>query len=251
MLELRDIMVTLGKNSTLKRQIFDAFNLHVTQGEFLIVVGANGAGKSTMLNLISGLLIPDAGKVILDGIDVTKHAQNKRAKFISKVAQDPKIGTIANMTIYENMALAQKRGHTKNFLPFYNKQNQQLFREKLAILNMGLENRLEDVVANLSGGQRQALSLTMSVLAEAKLLLLDEITAALDPKIANKVMEIANQIIATEKLACIMITHNMLHATQYGDRLILLKDGSIHKEYAQPEKRELLPTFFINEIGEL
>lgn len=241
MLILKNINLTLGKKSILERQILKNLNLAVANNEFVTVIGGNGAGKSTVLNAISGYFKPDSGRIILDGRDITNTKQASRSAFIAQVMQDPKIGTMENMTILENMAFALKRGQNRNLMPLSNNTRKKLFKEKLVTLGMGLENRLDELVSSLSGGQRQALSLIMAIIANSKLLLLDEITAALDPKIAETVMQIANKIIKKEKCACVMITHNMMHAIKYSDRIVVLKDGCVVKEYKNPSKQQLTP----------
>lgn len=241
MLILKNINLTLGKKSALERQILKNLSLTVANNEFVTVIGGNGAGKSTMLNIVSGYLKPDSGKITLDSKDITKTKQTSRSAFIAQVMQDPKAGTMENMTILENMAFALKRGQSRNLIPLSNNTRKKLFKEKLATLGMGLENRLDELVSNLSGGQRQALSLIMAIIANSKLLLLDEITAALDPKIAETVMQIANKIIKKEQRACIMITHNMAHAIKYSDRIVVLKNGCVAKEYKDPSKQQLTP----------
>ncbi|MES2215569.1 MAG: ATP-binding cassette domain-containing protein [Pseudomonadota bacterium] len=222
MLSLQNINVTFGQ-----RKILNDFNLQVAGGEFLVITGSNGAGKSTMFNIISGFLTPDSGEVTIDGQNLASISPKSRAKIVSKVMQDPKMGSMENMTIFENMAFAYKRGETRALVPFEAKARRLIFAEKLSILEMGLENRLDELVANLSGGQRQALSLIMAIVTKSRILLLDEITAALDPTSAEKVMILANKIVRDEKRTCIMITHNMTHAKEYGDRKLVLEGGRL------------------------
>ncbi len=231
MLNLENIEVTLGKNTKLERKVLSKLNLSVKEGEFTVVIGGNGAGKSTMFNVISGFIKADSGKISISGQDITATSQIYRAKLVSKVMQDPKIGTIEKMTILENMAFALKRGQKRGLALFADKYRIERFKEKLRILNIGLENRLYDLVSNLSGGQRQALSIVMAMLQESNILLLDEITAALDPASSEAVMELTNRVVRGQKLTCIMITHNMSHAIKYGDRLLLLKNGAFIKEF--------------------
>ncbi len=236
MLNLKDINLTLGKGSNMSRKVLNELSLHVKQKEFVSIIGNNGAGKSTLLNVISGFMQQDSGIISLFNEDITGKSQNQRARFISKVMQDPKVGTMQNMTIFENLALAAKRGEKRGLRLFHTKERVNFFKQKLSILNMGLENRLESNVNNLSGGQRQALSLIMAVIQNFKILLLDEITAALDPSSSETIMEIANKLIRSEELSCIMITHNMKHAIKYGDRLLLMKNGNFIKEYNAQDK---------------
>lgn len=239
MLRLEDIKLVVGKGTQLERTILEDLSLEVKKGEFLVIIGGNGAGKSTVFNTISGFLKPEKGRIFIDGIDVTKTSQQERAKLVSIVMQDPRMGTMENMTILENMAFSYKRGQARGFSLFNNAARRAFFKEKIALLNMNLENRLNEMVTNLSGGQRQALSLVMSVVAESKILLLDEITAALDPKIAENVMALADKLVQEQKLTCVMITHNMEHAIRYGDRTIVLKDGQFKREYTKAEKANL------------
>lgn len=239
MLKLEDIKLVVGKGTQLERTILEDLSLEVGKGEFVVIIGGNGAGKSTVFNTISGFMKPEKGKIFIDGIDVTKSSQQERAKLVSIVMQDPRVGTMENMTILENMAFSFKRGKHRGFSLFNNAGRRELFKEKLSLLNMNLENRLNEMVTNLSGGQRQALSLVMSIMAESKILLLDEITAALDPKIAENVMALADKLVREEHLTCVMITHNMEHAIRYGDRTILLKDGQFRRQYSKAEKANL------------
>jgi putative ABC transport system ATP-binding protein len=239
MLTLKDINVTLGKSSKLERKILNNLSLSIKPGEFVVLIGGNGAGKSTLFNLISGFLKPDSGQIIIDGQDTTNMPQLCRSALVSKVMQDPRIGTIENMTIFENMAFALKRGQKRGLSPFLNKSHKELFYKKLQLLNMGLELLIDEFVRNLSGGQRQAISLIMSTLADSKILLLDEITAALDPGSSETIMKLTARIVKEEKRTCLMITHNMEHALNYGDRLLLLKDGRFVAEYDTYAKSKL------------
>ncbi|WP_339052305.1 ABC transporter ATP-binding protein [Candidatus Lariskella endosymbiont of Epinotia ramella] len=251
MLRLENINIVLGKNTKLERKVLNYLNLDVKEGEFVVVIGGNGAGKSTMFNIISGFIKPDSGKVFILKQDITNTSQIYRANLVSKVMQDPKSGTMENMTILENMAFALKRGQKRGLQLFTNKNRTRLFREKLSTVNMGLENRIDDLVSNLSGGQRQVLSIVMAMLQDSKILLLDEITAALDPASSEYTIELTNQIVRKQKLTCIMITHNMAHAIKYGDRLLLLKNGSFVKEYDKVTKSVLTPAELAAEFGEI
>lgn len=251
MLTLENIHLTLGKGTKLEYSVLKKLNVTVSPGEFVIVIGGNGAGKSTLFNVISGFLKPDSGKIILNHQDITHLSQKARAASISTVMQDPRAGTIENMTIFENMAFAYKRGQRRALCPFSSKGRKEMFQEKLILLNMGLENRLEDLVANLSGGQRQALSIIMAILAESKIVLLDEITAALDPKIAETVMQISNKLIRGENRTSFLITHNMSHALDYGDRIVLLKEGRFIKTFTAAEKKGLTPALLAAEFTEV
>ncbi len=250
MLKIESADVVVGKGTLLERKVLFDLDLEVKKGEFLVVIGGNGAGKSTMFNLITGFMKPEKGRIYLDGKEITEESQMARSKDISIVMQDPRVGTIEQMTILENMAFAYKRGQRRGFQRFSNQARRAYFKEKLALLNMGLENRLNELVVNLSGGQRQALSLIMAIISGSKILLLDEITAALDPKIAENVMMIANSIVRDGGLTCIMITHNMDHAIEYGDRTLLLKEGRFRKCYTREEKDQLTATDLALEFAE-
>ena len=231
MLKLDNINVILNQGTNNERSILNDLSFEVSEGEFIIILGGNGAGKSTLFNVISGFMQPVSGNILIDKENVTLKKHIQRAPFIAKVMQDPKVGTMENMTIEENMSFAYKRGQNRLFSQHLTSKRRAFYREKLAILGMGLENRLEELVANLSGGQRQALSLIMAIMADSKILLLDEMTAALDPKMAEKVMHIANKIVTEEKRTTLMITHNLAHALEYGGRILILGDGKIQKEF--------------------
>lgn len=239
MLNLSNINLTLGLGSPLENKVFNNLNLNIKQGEFIVIIGGNGAGKSTLMNMISGLIKPDEGEVCLDNQNIHRLSSSQKAKWIAKVAQDPKVGTIESMSIFENMAFALKRGQRRGFQLFSNKHRTHFFKEKLSQLNMGLENRLTQSVGNLSGGQRQVLSLVMATLTDSKLLLLDEMTAALDPSSSKEVMRLTNEIVRAQNRTCILITHNMSQAIEYGDRILLLKQGSFIKEYNKMDKAKL------------
>lgn len=248
MLVLENIQLSLGKNTKLERKILNNLNLNVNEGEFVVVIGGNGAGKSTFFNVASGKLQADSGRIIIAEEDVTRKSQEYRSQYISKVMQDPKVGTVENMTILENMAFAYKRGQKRGFNLFRGSERIEFFKEKLSILNIGLENRMDEYVSNLSGGQRQALSIVMSLLQDSKILLLDEITAAIDPPGSDNIMTITNDIIRKQNLTAIMITHDMNHAIKYGDRLLLLKKGAFVKEFKDDIKSELRVTDLASEF---
>jgi len=239
MLILRDINITLGKSSQLERKILNNLSVDIKAGEFVVVIGGNGAGKSTMFNVISGFLRPDYGQIIIDGQDATNISQIQRSALVSKVMQDPRVGTMENLTIFENMAFAFKRGQKRGLMPFFNGSSRKFFQKKLQMLNMGLENLIDEMVSNLSGGQRQAISLVMSILSDSKILLLDEITAALDPGSSEAIMQLTAKIVKEERRTCIMITHNMDHAINYGNRLLLLRNGTFIADYDADAKSKL------------
>lgn len=241
MLALENIDVTLGKNTKRERKVLQGLNLTVASGEFLVLLGGNGAGKSTLFNVIAGGIKPDAGKLCIDGQEVTAMSHAQRAQAVSKVMQDPMQGTIAQMSILENMAFAYRRGQKRGLSLYDNQARRELFQDKLRLLGIGLEKRMHDQVSGLSGGQRQALSMIMAMLQPAKILLLDEITAALDPASTVAVMDLANRIVREQRLTCVMITHDMAHAIQYGDRLVWLKDGQCVKSIDAATKAKMTP----------
>ncbi|WP_400164814.1 ABC transporter ATP-binding protein [Brevibacillus sp. TJ4] len=216
-------------------------NLQVKQGEFITVIGSNGAGKSTLMNVISGGLIPDMGSVVIDGKDVTRLGEHQRAGLIGRVFQDPMAGTAPHMTIEENLSIALGRGKRRTLSFGVNNQKRELFREQLKQLDQGLEDRLKTKVGFLSGGQRQALSLLMATFTEPKILLLDEHTAALDPKRAQLIVELTEKVVNQYKLTTIMVTHNMEQALNMGNRLLMLHDGGIILDIPDEKKREMKP----------
>ncbi len=251
MIKLDSINLTLGKGTTLERHVLKDLSIHIADGEFVVLIGGNGAGKSTLFSLISGYRLPDNGAIWIDDQNVTKMPQHKRAAFVSEVMQDPKIGTMAHMTIEENLSFAFMRGRRRGLTLHDCARRRSFFREKLARLDMRLENRMHELVGNLSGGQRQALALIMAIVGGSKILMLDEITAALDPKTAANVMRIAADVIREEGRTTLMITHNMADAIHYGTRTILLTNGQIGKCYNRDEKAQLTPALLINEFSML
>jgi putative ABC transport system ATP-binding protein len=217
----------------------NGLHLRVKPGEFLCVIGSNGAGKSTLIGCISGASLPDAGNILLDGSDITFRPEHKRARHIGRVFQDPLSGTCASMTIEENMALALRRGKRRGLSPGVRRSERDLFRDALTRLELGLESRLQDRAGLLSGGQRQSLTLLMATLTRPTLLLLDEHTAALDPKTARLTMDLTQELVKKDRLTTIMITHNMHQALTYGDRLIMMHRGSIVLDLNAAEKSRL------------
>jgi putative ABC transport system ATP-binding protein len=213
----------LKLNNICVRNTLVNLNLSVSKGEFVLIAGANGTGKTTLFKVISGEIAPSSGSAFIDGTDVTGVSKHKRSKYISSVLQNPKAGTIGEMTILENINLAYMRGN-KNKV---SKRNIDYFKEKLSMLNMNLESRLDEYVNNLSGGQRQALSLIMAIVANYELLLLDEITAALDPVTSDMVMELVNKIVLHEKKTCLLITHNARYINAFGDRTLNMNNGKL------------------------
>ena len=239
MLEIKNVCKTFNAGTINEKKALDNLSLKLEEGDFVTVIGGNGAGKSTMLNAIAGVWKPDSGHVIIGGVDVTKMPEHKRAKFLGRVFQDPMIGTAANMQIEENLAIAMRRGKIRTLKWFITKSERAAYKEKLAELGLGLEDRLKSKVGLLSGGQRQALTLLMASLKTPKLLLLDEHTAALDPKTAAKVLELTDKIVSENKLTTLMITHNMNDAIAYGNRLIMLSDGKVILDIRGEEKKHL------------
>lgn len=239
MIKLEDITVVFNKNTANEFNALDGLSLTIYENEFVVVIGGNGAGKSTLMNLIAGNVIADSGKIFIDSSDVTLQPTENRAKLVARVFQDPMIGTFADLTVAENYILFAARSRTKK-LSFYELEIKS-FRDQLARLNIGLENRLNQRIGLLSGGQRQLLSLMMSLAAPASILLLDEHTAALDPKIAAVVMEITAELIAIHKITTIMVTHNMKHAAEFGDRIIVMNHGKCMHDISGSEKMAIDP----------
>ena len=229
MLDLNHVSMTFNPGTVNEKKALTDINLHMESGEFATIVGSNGAGKSTLFNAIAGSFIPDTGSILLDGVDMTFQPDFRRSKAIGRLFQDPLKGTAPNMTIEENLALAYLRAGTAPNAIFsrISRKDKELFREKLALLNMGLENRMKQPVGLLSGGQRQALTLLMATLVTPKLLLLDEHTAALDPATAEKVLELTKSIVAEKKITCLMVTHNMHQALELGNRTLMMDGGRI------------------------
>ena len=246
MLKLIDIHKTFNAGTINEKRALQGLSLHIKPGEFVTVIGGNGAGKSTLMNTVSGAYIADEGQVLIDGVDVTRLPEYKRAKYIGRVFQDPMMGTAATMQIEENMALALRRGKIRGLLPGITKKERAMYKAKLSILGLGLEDRLTAKVGLLSGGQRQALTLLMAALQEPKLLLLDEHTAALDPKTAAKVLDATQEIVSSHNLTTLMITHNMRDAIKYGDRLIMMCDGRIVVDVSGEEKKNLTVEQLLN-----
>ena len=239
MLELNHIYKTFNAGTVNEKRALNDLCLTMNDGDFVTVIGGNGAGKSTMLNIVSGALMVDSGTITIDGQNVTALPEHKRAQFIGRVFQDPMMGTAATMQIEENMALASRRGKKRTLRPGITKAEREEYRELLKILDLGLEDRLTSKVGLLSGGQRQALTLLMATLRKPKLLLLDEHTAALDPKTAAKVLDATEKIVSQDKLTTLMITHNMRDAIAHGNRLIMMYDGHIVLDITGEEKKKL------------
>ncbi|NLK26795.1 MAG: ABC transporter ATP-binding protein [Clostridiales bacterium] len=239
MLKITNLYKTFNPNTVNEKLVLNGLNLDLKDGDFVTIIGGNGAGKSTMLNMIAGVHFPDEGSIVLDGEDITYLPEYKRAKYLGRVFQDPMMGTAANMEIQENLALAYRRGKKRGLSWGITREEKELYVEKLKVLDLGLETRLTNKVGLLSGGQRQALTLLMAALQKPKLLLLDEHTAALDPKTAQKVLDLSEQIIAENSLTALMVTHNMKNAIQYGNRLIMMYEGRIIYDVSGEEKKKL------------
>ena len=251
MLEISNINKTFDPGTVNANHALKDLSLYLEDGESIAVIGGNGAGKSTLLNAVAGVWSVDSGSICLGGIDITHLSEYKRAKLIGRVFQDPMMGTAANMQIEENLALAARRGEPRGLWRGITRAEREQFREILRILDLGLENRLTDKVGLLSGGQRQALTLLMATLRKPKLLLLDEHTAALDPKTAAKVMEVTRTLVNKDRLTTLMITHNMRDAIEYGDRLIMMYEGRIALDIAGEEKKKLTVEDLLAKFGQV
>ncbi|MBR6347835.1 MAG: ABC transporter ATP-binding protein [Spirochaetales bacterium] len=239
MLDLVNLRKTFNPNTINEKVALNGVSLHLDDGDFVTVIGGNGAGKSTLLNAIAGVWPLDGGKVIIDGNDVSSLGEHRRAPWLGRVFQDPMMGTAATMQIIENLALAKRRGTRRGLRPGVTKAEKDEYRTLLAKLGLGLEDRLTQKVGLLSGGQRQALTLLMATLNRPKLLLLDEHTAALDPRTAEKVLTLSDQIVRENSLMTMMVTHNMKDAIKYGNRLIMMNEGRIILDIRGEEKQKL------------
>lgn len=239
MLRVENVWKTFNAGTVNEKTALSGLNLHLNEGDFVTVIGGNGAGKSTMLNAVAGVWPVDEGKIFIDNVDVTKLPEHKRAAYLGRVFQDPMTGTAAGMQIEENMALAARRGATRFLRPGITQKEREYYKERLSALGLGLEDRLTSKVGLLSGGQRQALTLLMATLKKPRLLLLDEHTAALDPKTAAKVLDATDRIVGEDNLTTLMITHNMKDAIAHGNRLIMMYEGHVIYDVAGEEKKKL------------
>ncbi len=237
MLEIKSLNKVFHKNEPDEKIIFENLNLDVKKGEFITIIGGNGAGKSTLMNLIAGSIFPDSGKIFIDDKDVTLIPEHKRARFIGRVFQDPLKGTAPNLTIEENLSLAMLRNSKRNLIFGINKLNSKFLKNELTKLNLGLEDRLKTKVGLLSGGQRQAVTLLMATLIKPKVLLLDEHTAALDPKSRDKILDLTAKITKDKEMATLMITHNIENSLNFGNRTIMLKQGKIILDLKGDERK--------------
>jgi len=239
MLEIRNVHKTFNPGTINEKHALNGVNLKLEEGDFVTVIGGNGAGKSTMLNAVAGTWPVDDGSILIDGVDVTGLPEFKRASFLGRVFQDPMTGTATTMSIEENMAIAARRGKSRGLRWGITKAEREKYRQMLSTLHLGLEDRLTSKVGLLSGGQRQAITLLMASIQKPKLLLLDEHTAALDPKTAAKVLEISDQIISENHLTAMMVTHNMKDAIAHGNRLIMMHEGKVILNIAGEDKKKL------------
>lgn len=239
MVTLSNVYKTFNKGTINEKKALDGINLQLNEGDFVTVIGGNGAGKSTMLNMIAGVYPIDAGKILVNQINISRQEEHQRAIHIGRVFQDPMMGTAAGMEIQENLSLAYRRGQKRGLSWGVTKAEKVLYHEKLKMLGLGLENRMSSKVGLLSGGQRQALTLLMATLVEPKLLLLDEHTAALDPKTAKTVLDLTEKLVSESKLTTLMVTHNMKDALRLGNRLIMMHEGKIIYDVSGEEKQKL------------
>lgn len=251
MLELKSISKTFNPGTINEKKALRELSLHLKPGDFVTVIGGNGAGKSTMLNAVAGVWPVDSGSIIIDGIDITGQPEHKRAAYIGRVFQDPMMGTAPNMQLEENLALALRRGKSRSLRWGVTSAEREEYRERLKGLGLGLEDRLTAKVGLLSGGQRQAVTLLMASLQKPKLLLLDEHTAALDPSTAAKVLELSDKIVQENNLTTLMITHNMKDAIAHGNRLIMMNEGKIILDVEGEEKKKLTKRDLMDKFAEI
>jgi putative ABC transport system ATP-binding protein len=251
MLEVKGIYKTFNPGTVNEKHALNGVDLTMEDGDFITVIGGNGAGKSTLMNAVAGVWPIDEGSIFIDGTDVTHLSEHKRAAFIGRVFQDPMMGTAATMGIAENLALAKRRGKTRTLRTGITKEEWQEYREQLKTLGLGLEDRLTSKVGLLSGGQRQAITLLMATLIKPRLLLLDEHTAALDPKTAAKVLDATDRIVGKDNLTTLMITHNMRDAIAHGNRLIMMHDGRIILDIRGEDKKKLTVEDLMHEFEKI
>lgn len=251
MLDIIGISKTFNPGTVNEKTALDGLHLHLNEGDFVTVIGGNGAGKSTLLNAVAGVWPVDEGSIVIGGVNVTRLAEHKRAKYLGRVFQDPMTGTAGTMQIEENLALAARRGKLRTLKRGITNKEREFYREQLKILELGLEERLTAKVGLLSGGQRQALTLLMATLQKPRILLLDEHTAALDPKTAAKVLEATDRIVARDNLTTIMITHNMKDAIAHGNRLVMMDSGRIIYDVSGEEKKKLTVADLLHKFEEV
>lgn len=251
MLSVRGIAKTFNQGTVNEKTALNNLSIYLKKGDYVTIIGGNGSGKSTLLNCIAGVYGVDQGSIVVDKQDVTKCSEHKRAKVLGRVFQDPMVGTTAKMTIEENLALANRRGARRGLAWGIRCKERAIFKNYLRFLDLGLENRLGTQAGLLSGGQRQALTLLMATLQKPKLLLLDEHTAALDPKTAAKVLELSDMVIKENELTALMVTHNMRDAIKYGNRLIMMHDGGIALDIRGEAKQKLTVEYLLNRFGQV
>ena len=249
MLKIKDVYKVFNVNTINENRVFDGFSLQVEKGEYVSIIGSNGAGKSTLLNLITGNLPVDSGSIMIDGEEVVKKEEYYRCRYIGRVFQNPSVGVAPNMNILENMSLADNKGKPYGIKFAIDKKRINYYKEELKRLNLGLEDKLYNKVNLLSGGQRQALTLIMAVMSNPKILLLDEHTAALDPKTSIKIMDITNKIIEEKKITTLMVTHNIKQAIESGNRLIMMHEGKTIIDVSKEEKAKLSRDRLIEMFG--
>lgn len=248
MLEVRNVFKTFNKGTVNEKVALNDYSITLNQGDFVTVIGGNGAGKSTALNAVAGTFFVDSGTITIDGVDVTKMPEFKRAAYLGRVFQDPMMGTAPDMWIEENLALAYRRGNKRSLKWGISNEERELYRELLKTLGLGLEDRMSTKVGLLSGGQRQALTLLMATMQKPKLLLLDEHTAALDPKTAAIVLELSDKLVYENNLTTMMVTHNMRDALAHGNRLIMMSDGKVVLDVSGEDKKKLTVNDLLNEF---
>lgn len=251
MLKLANITKRFFPGTVNERVALDDLTLTLHEGDFVTVIGSNGAGKSTMLNVVAGRFLPDGGQVVIDGRDVTRMPEHRRAGWVARVFQDPMAGTSPHLTIEENLAIAFERGKRRGLGMAVTRPKRQIFRGALSTLELGLENRLQMRVGMLSGGQRQALSLLMATYAQPAILLLDEHTAALDPSRAELITRLTGEAVARHRLTTLMVTHNMHQAIELGNRLIMMHEGRVVLEVDEAEKRNITAEHLLEEFSKI
>ncbi len=239
MLKLRNLSITFNPGTPLENKVIQHLDLHVRKGDFITLLGSNGAGKSTILNLISGALTPDEGQIILDGKDISARRPHQRAMDIGRVHQDPRLSVSPNMTLLENLSLADAKGEAFSLRRAVDLKQISRYRDHLKTLGLGLEDKLHTRIGLLSGGQRQAVALYMAVMKKPKVLLLDEHTAALDPRTSELIMKVTDDLIREEGITTLMVTHNMQHALTYGNRLIMMHEGAVVEDISAASKKSL------------
>lgn len=251
MLSLNNIQKVFNAGTVDENRLFTDFDLEVKDGEFVAIVGSNGSGKTTLLNMVCGTSRPDSGRIIFNGNDITDIPEYKRARRIGRVLQDPKMGTCASLSILENLALADNKNHSYGLSRAVNKQREEYYKTLLEMCGMGLENRLGVLAGSLSGGQRQALALIIATMADIDLLILDEHTAALDPRSSETLMEITKRVISEKKYTTLMVTHNLRFAVSYGTRLLMMHEGKVVMDISGEEKEKLVVEDILGKFNEI